>query len=135
MTTSDPTTGEIAGAIRVCENKLECDVCPMRDKPCGDLYTLAADRLESQEREIAKLKADLIQAEEIYQANKLAYERKAARAEQAEKERDAAKAYMKRFGCLTCTGQGTLALNDPCGNCRDKSKWEMRGLPQDGEGK
>jgi len=69
MTTSEPTTGEIAGAIRVCENKLECDVCPMRDKPCGDLYTLAADRLESQEQKIAAL---------------------TARAEQAEKERDAA---------------------------------------------
>jgi len=76
MTTSEPTTGEIAGAIRVCENKLECDVCPMRDKPCGDLYTLAADRLESQERELVRITDELTAL--------------TARAEQAERERDAA---------------------------------------------
>ena len=95
MTTSEPTTGEIAGAIRVCENKLECDVCPMRDKPCGDLYTLAADRLESQEREIERL---MVACETIYQENQAMIDchkpnldtiaALTARAEQAERERD-----------------------------------------------
>ena len=76
------------------------------------MLSAAADRLESQEQTIAAL---------------------TARAEQAERERDAAKAYMKRFGCLTCEGQGTVGLNEPCWGCRDKSNWKMRGLqPQDG---
>ena len=138
----EPTTGNIAKALRVCfEKTCACSECPFEHESCGDIEQLAADRLESQEREIERLKEELEQMEEaatvLHAANETHWtyiKELTARAEKAERERDAAKAYMKRFGCLTCNGQGTLALNHTCGSCRDKSKWEMRGLPQEGEG-
>lgn len=87
--TNEPTTGEIAGAIRVCENKLECDVCPMRDKPCVDLYALAADRLESQEREIAELTEQNESNKRQIASMDNVIASLTSRAESAERERDA----------------------------------------------
>jgi len=128
----EPTTGNIAKALRVCfEKTCACSECPFEHESCGDIEQLAADRLESQERKIAEIESF---HSEMLKDHKAQIAALTARAEKAERERDAAKAYMKRFGCLTCNGQGTLALNHPCGSCRDKSKWEMRGLPQEGEG-
>ena len=78
MTTSEPTTakdanalttGEIVRALRVCDVG-RCIDCNIDEKyPCENLKTYAADRLKSQEQTIATL---------------------TARAEQAERERDAA---------------------------------------------
>ena len=77
MTTSEPTTakdanalttGEIVRALRVCDVG-RCIDCNIDEKyPCENLKTYAADRLKSQEQTIATL---------------------TARAEQAERERDA----------------------------------------------
>jgi len=140
MTTSEPTTGEIAGAIRVCENKLECDVCPMRDKPCGDLYTLAADRLESQERDLETFKAFHERyAEQTSKQYVVAVCGLTARAEQAERERDAAVVEVPHT-CNTCGHQAKTPLKmissvEPCASCRTYDKWTWRGLPQEGEGK
>lgn len=138
MENKNITTGEIVRALRFCgDDNTTCVECVYTsinaDGGCfSELSNIAADRLESQEWEIERLQGEMF-ANALESAERIAT--LTARAEQAERERDAAKAYMKRLGCLTCTGQGTLALNDPCGNCRDKSKWEMRGLPQEGEGK
>ena len=68
MTTSEPTTGEIVRALRVCasiEAGVNCDACPYDKDECDGtcidkLESSAADRLESQEREIEELKAEAI---------------------------------------------------------------------------
>ena len=115
MTTSEPTTGEIVRALRG-----------------GGIYgiTTALElkviaRLESQERELSGITGEL--------------ERMTARAEQAEKERDAAIADIEELLgqddfigiCWACKS------HDKCVGTRDVKitcvpKW--RGLPQGGEG-
>ena len=69
--TNGPTTGEIVSALRNCPN---CDDCLRKDQKCYRNDHDAADRLESQEQTISAL---------------------TARAESAERERDAA--YQKGF--------------------------------------
>lgn len=152
MTTSEPTTGEIVRALRCsADDDSFCKKCQygyalgsafLCDR--GRMNQNASDRLESQERtiaekdaEIEKLKSDrcmilgAVTETNVCVGNLI--ERLTARAESAERERDSAVAYMKRFGCLTCEGQGTIGANEPCWGCRDKSNWKMRGLqPQDG---
>lgn len=61
-----------------------------------------------------------------------------ARAEQAEKERDAAVADMK-YGrvCMTCKHDEKCRKEVATTNqtqCIGKQRWEWRGLPQEGEG-
>ena len=74
MTTSEPTTGEIVRALR----KGGCFY---------GLSRLAADRLESQERKIADIENF---HKEMLKDHKAHVAALTARAEQAEKERDAA---------------------------------------------
>ena len=124
MTTSKPTTGEIVRALRYCAdvNSICGDACPAHLDEAGCRTVLmknAADLLEGYKRVVVDKDRTIAEL--------------TARAESAERERDAAKAYMKRFGCLTCEGQGTIGLNEPCWGCRDKSNWKMRGLPQEGD--
>ena len=135
MTTSEPTTeiveeitnqsttNDIIVVLKMIVQYLESFTM---DKMSRDVMSAAADRLESQEEE-KKISRYLIEM----QSNVIT--ELTARAESAEAERDAAVAYMKRFGCLTCEGQGTIGANELCWGCRDKSNWKMRGLqPQDG---
>ena len=57
---NEPTTEEIATALRVCFVKsMACSECPFDGKDCGDIEGVAADHLESQQREIADLTAKL----------------------------------------------------------------------------
>lgn len=64
MTISEPTTENIAKALRVCfEKTCACSECPFEHESCGDIEQLAADRLESQERTVAELTEKLEQAE------------------------------------------------------------------------
>ena len=133
MTTSEPTTENIAKALRVCFAKTcACSECPFEHESCGDLEQLAADRLEAQEQTIAAL---------------------TARAEQTERERDAAKADMKLIVdavrethcdetcCFACKYDCDMSINDSGGfsnECPGFYKddcFEWRGLPQEGEGK
>lgn len=118
MTTSEPTTENIAKALRVCFVKTcACSECPFEHESCGDLEQLAADRLESQEQTIAAL---------------------TARAEQAERERDALLtdfSTIERDGlCEVCSfGDSSQiskedCMKDCCFNYRTR-----RGLPQEGD--
>ena len=123
----EPTTGNIAKALRVCFKKTcACSECPFEHESCGDLEQLAADRLERQEQTIAAL---------------------TARAEQAERELAAAKADLHHNdACSVCIGaeQGICKdcdlecldcrLDCRCEDCRDENKWEWRGA-REGEGK
>ena len=117
--TNEPTTGEIVRALRDAPNY---------NGMAGTTTTVedvAADRLESQDRTIADL---------------------TARAEKAEAERDAAKAYMQD-NCQYCVGYEREADEPPCSTCYNArtfepndvqrtKNWKWRGLqPQDGEGK
>ena len=107
MTTSEPTTGEIVRALRVCDVG-RCIDCNLDEKyPCENLKTYAADRLESQEQTIAAL---------------------TARAEQAERERDAAVEHVHDaiFGtnhsCFYCTMDNC----DGCTNSTVKEHFKYR---------
>ena len=146
MTTSEPTTGEIVRAFRGAgvygiTTALELKII---------------DRLESQEREIERLKTAMTVAKNII-ANRTdellsKTEQLTARAEQAERERDAAKADMKliadavrekhcddtccfvcKFDCDTSKNDSGEFENECPGFDRDDC-FEWRGLPQDGEG-
>ena len=126
MNTSEPTTGEIVRALR--------EDCSLLDDNTDKF--VAADRLESQERSIeeaAKLNEK--------QANTIAS--LTARAESAERERDAAVEEM-RDCCQFCVGYEKEENEPPCDTCfnartfepndfeRTKN-WQWRGLqPQDG---
>ena len=133
-----------------------------RIKPNGNrtsiMLSAAADRLESQEREIERLKEELEQMEEaatvLHTANETHWtyiKELTARAEQAERERDAAKADMKLIVdavrethcdetcCFACKYDFDTSINDSGelnGECpgfdRDDC-FEWRGLPQEGD--
>ena len=128
MTTSEPTTGEIVSALRNCPN---CDDCLRKDQKCYRNNHDAADRLESQEQTISAL---------------------TARAEQAERERDAAKADMKLIVdaerethcdetcCFACKHDCDMSINDSgefnneCPGFYKDDCFEWRGA-REGEGK
>jgi hypothetical protein len=121
---SEPTTGEIVRALRVCEVG-RCIDCNLDEKyPCENLKTCAADHLESQEQTIAAL---------------------TARAEQAE-AREKAIIESLRDRCEFCIGYELEESDDPCNTCYNArtfepddiprtKNWTYRGQPQDGEGK
>jgi galactokinase len=147
MTTSEPTTGEIVRALRSMQTSAqvvldsgfgtregECDVVYRNRR---DLAKNAADRLESQERNIETLRA--FHERYAEQTSKKYVEEicaLTARAEQAERERDAAVADMK-YGrvCMTCKHDEKCRKEVAVTNqtrCIGKQRWEWRGLPQDG---
>ena len=166
MTTSEPTTGEIVRALRFCyeSKEIECYECPCRVSGGAYLCHMdkLADRLESQEQKLELLNggdfdvidipaalAYLESVEEILphasalidliQSLKGTAIELTARAEQAEKERDAAIADIEELLgqddfigiCWACKS------HDKCVGTRDVKitcvpKW--RGLPQGGEG-
>lgn len=102
MTTSEPTTGEIVRALRYCVGKdtICGTACPAYLSEAGcrtTIMKLADDRLESQERENERLNEELEEMQEaatvLHSANETHWtyiKELTARAEQAEKERDAA---------------------------------------------
>jgi hypothetical protein len=129
---SEPTTGEIVRAIRLCEDgEINCTKCPFANKSCGDLNLLAAARLESQEQTIAAL---------------------TARAEQAEAREKAAIADMKLIAdnvrethcdetcCFACKHDCDTSINDSgeynseCPGFYKDDCFEWRGA-REGEGK
>ena len=94
MNTNEPTTGEIVRALR--------EDCSLLDDNTDKF--VAADRLESQERAIAERDAYielLKKREEALENDAINFEMNlsemTARAESAERERDAAKKWAKRF--------------------------------------
>jgi len=141
MTTSEPTTGEIVRALR------EVVSDPMfRIHEIAKRCRVAADRLESQERELSGISVELEQYkkwhdESIATATNNIVELEhqiadlTARAEQAEKERDAAVAdldALKDSGfCNSCVGCNA-PHSESITYCTD---WKRRGLPQEGERK
>lgn len=143
---NEPSTKEIVRALRCDGCDGACSECffGFEEKDsigydtwgcrCGELDNAAADRLESQERAIAELKYQLellsigipVQMKEL-----------TARAESAERERDAAVIslydLMADGVCASCSGCNAPHSPENITYCED---WEYRGLlPQDGEGK
>lgn len=141
MTTSEPTTGELIealrcdGVIKPCEGcffAFQIENCSAMGCRTDDMFGLAADRLEAQEQTIAAL---------------------TARAESAERERDAAKADMKLIVdevrethcdetcCFACKYDCDTSINDSgefnneCPGFDRDDCFEWRGLPQEGERK
>ncbi|MEN6635997.1 MAG: hypothetical protein ABFC56_09110, partial [Clostridiaceae bacterium] len=141
MTTSEPTTGEIVRALRCVADDTECKECRYK-YPVGNVILCdheqmngnAADRLESQEQAIEELKSEAI-VNALENAERIA--NLTARAEQAERERDAARKDIDMTNavetgcglCLICKKQCDDASNG-CFFCKD---FEWRGQPQEGE--
>lgn len=95
------TTGEIAKAMRICEQgDVNCDECPMWKKKCGDLIILAADRLENQERELSGITGELKAITD--------------RAEQTEKDLYDA-IFRTNHSCFYCT-------REKCNGCTNSSE-------------
>ena len=169
MTTSEPTTGEIVEAIRACEDRATCHGCIFLNCKSFDCNSpeAIADRLESQEQKLELLNggdfdvidipaalAYLESVEEILphasalidliQSLKGTAIELTARAEQAEKERDAAVAVigiqaekLKESHVVLCN---ICEFEDMIGcvhksHCDGYQLFKYRGLPQDGEGK
>ena len=109
MTTSEPTTGELIEQLHTFDN---VDAVTITIAKAALLFI--ADRLESQEATIDAL---------------------TARAERAEKERDAAIKDIEMvmidnicYGCISYK-------NGECSRCDNRCVPKWRGLPQEGEGK
>ena len=154
MTTSEPTTGEIVRALRCIADDIECKDCRYK-YPVGNVILCdhermngnAADRLESQEREIERLKTAMTVAKNII-ANRTdelsgitgELERMTASAEQAETREKAVLDDVRDY-CQFCAYSEIEEDEEPCKTCENvthdgrESKWTRRGLPQDGEGK
>lgn len=156
MTTSEPTTARdtnvpttenIAKALRVCfEKTCACSECPFEHESCGDLEQLAADRLERQERELSGITGELERFRAFHERYAEQTSKKyvadicalTARAEQAERERDALLtdfSTIERDGvCEVCFfGDSSQiskedCMEDCCFNYRTR-----RGLPQEGD--
>ena len=142
MTTNEPTTGEIVRALRCVADDTECKDCRYK-YPVGNVILCdheqmnenAADRLESQERDLETLRAFHERyAEQTSKQYVVAVCGLTARAEQAERERDAAVAdldVLKDSGfctsCIGCNAPHSEAIT----YCTD---WTRHGQPQDGEG-
>jgi hypothetical protein len=128
MTTSDPTseivkeitnqstTHDIIVVLKMIVQYLESFTM---DKMSRDVMSAAADRLESQEQTIAAL---------------------TARAEQAERERDALISSIERLRtkkivlCSICEFEDLIACCHK-NHCEGYQLFKRRGLPQEGEGK
>lgn len=141
MTTSEPTTGEIVRALRFCyeSEEIECYECPCRVSGGAYLCHMdkLADRLESQERELLQKTEELEEMQEaatvLHSANETHWtyiKELTARAENAERERDAAVEHVHDaiFGtnhsCFYCTMENC----DGCTNSTVKEHFKYRGL-------
>ena len=147
--TNEPTTGEIVRELR--------EDCNLLDDNTGKFA--AAYRLESQEQKLELLNggdfdvidipaalAYLESVEEILphasalidliQSLKGTAIELTARAEQAERERDAFIDKI-RGRCSECEYEPLTSIDEPCASCHTKNgypNWTWRGLPQEGEG-
>lgn len=127
---NEPTTGVLAQELRRANEIYMLE---------SNLLTTCADRLESQEREITRLRSLSIVEKESEAIAALT-----ARAEQAEKERDAAFAVigiqaekLKESHVVLCN---ICEFEDMIGcvhksHCDGYQLFKWRGLPQEGEGK
>ena len=134
---NEPTTGEIVRALRNCEGGC-CSRCGYDVKnSCANLQSTSADRLESQERELVRNADELLQKTQALEdakqrhAKKDAedaelYEKAIARAESAERERDA---IVKSVDALAEAWEKPNAFEV----VTFFKKW--RGLPQEGNWK
>ena len=144
--TNEPTTGEIVRALRCDGDANNCVDCRYATYDtatilCDQEQNVrdAADRLESQERTIAELteKDEWSGHACDHMINKLRDELRelTARAESAERERDAAIKELEVIEqdglCSICKFESTIPLMECMENC--VFKW--RGQPQDGEWK
>ena len=149
--TNEPTTGEIVRALRCVAEATECKDCRYK-YPVGNVILCdheqmngnAADRLESQERELLQKTQALEDAKQRH-AKKDAesaelYEKAIARAESAERERDALISSIERLRtkkielCSICEFEDLIACCHK-DHCEGYQLFKRRGQPQDGEGK
>ena len=131
--TNQSTTNDIIVVLKMIVQYLESFTM---DKMSRDVMSAAADRLESQEEE-KKISRYLIEM----QSNVIT--ELTARAESAEKERDAAIADLQKFrgrkcdGCFYAMKENKSALS-PCRDCQSPISnygdgWKWRGQPQEGD--
>ena len=131
MTTSEPTTGEIVSALRFCtgEDSICGTACPAYLSEAGCRTTImknAADRLESQERDLETLRAFHERyAEQTSKKYVVAVCGLTARAEQAEAREKAAIAVIEQ----------NVAWQKELLEKAKEITDSLRGQPQDGEGK
>jgi len=124
MTTSETTTTEIRRYLQGLA--YEIGIPPMSKQ----FLLTAADRLESQEATIDELEDECGKL-------KMTIDLLTARAEQAERERDAFIDKI-RGRCSECKNEHLHSYVEPCATCHNTNgypKWEWSGLPQDGERK
>ena len=142
--TNEPTTGEIVRALRCdgdANNCVDCRYATYETATilCDQEQNVrdSADRLESQEREIEELKSEAI-VNALDNAERIA--ELTARAESAERERDAVIRDLKAYpNCFTCKHDAKPEDESPCSECWGMGidmAYEWCGLqPQDGERK
>ena len=126
---NEPTTGEIVRDLQ--------RILKVYNSELGgiDEYDIEAaiDRLESQERKITEIENF---HKEMLKDHNAQVAELAARAESAERERDAAvKDMWLMRSCQSCKHkpEGYTHIRCACPDCDDEDKWEWRGLqPQDG---
>jgi uncharacterized protein (UPF0335 family) len=114
-----------------------CEKWDGGDLPCPVMIE-AADRLERQERENASLRAENKGLHKEIIRRGIEIKAMTARAEQAERERDAAVADLKLGKvCMTCKHDEKCRREVSETNqtqCIGRQRWTWRGLPQEGEG-
>ena len=138
---------EIITGLRLCSNEeYFCDTSCHgygKDECRTDLMKGAADRLESQEQTIAGKDVEistLKEKVEVLENDAINYDMNlsemTARAESAERERDAFIDKI-RGRCSECEYEPLTSIDEPCVSCHTKNgypEWKWRGLPQDGGG-
>ena len=132
MNTSEPTTTEIRRFLQGLAS--EVGMLPISKR----FLLTAADRIESQEQKIAEVTASRDRMTDAVAELKMKVGELTARAEQAERERDAAIKDTRCGGCTNCKYHHylpTVQRHEKCNTCRDRSNYEWRGLPQEGNGK
>ena len=133
---------EIVQALRCCQFGEPCDRCPVvRDQNCVDvMHKCAADLIERLTDEKAALRKEIEWKDMVIA---LAQRKQV----EAEAERDALiKQIKERHDCRDCKHNDFCDFDSytfldcmhcvpevcPCAGCFDSSRWEWRGLPEEG---
>ena len=143
--TNEPTTGEIVRALRCVAEATECKDCRYK-YPVGNVILCdheqmngnAADRLESQERENASLRAENKGLHKEIIRRGIEIKTMTVRAESAERERDALINSIERLRtkkielCSICEFEDLIACCHK-DHCEGYQLFKRRGLqPQEG---
>jgi hypothetical protein len=148
MEQNEPSTGELIealrcdGVIKPCEGcffAFQIENCAAMGCRTDDMFGLAADRLESQERELSGITGELERFRAFHERYAEQTSKKyvedicalTARAEQA--EADVKKFAHTSHTCAYKANKTCFVADDDHEHCAKCEQWKYRGLPQEGE--